>query len=189
MNKQKSNKIKKKLIYSQAHVNGTDHHISGSCCNLNRTLGNKLHWNFNRNSSIFVEEKTFDNVVCDMFFISSRPQCDKHDIMCCNRVDIGLMPLATGQYQSRSSTSWHSYIVVRYNNPHVFRFTDVMLWAGVYRICLISAYWQGDYLCVIMRVCSSSRPHLRQLRGLAYSDSVVLTCFGFLYKAKIKDEG
>ena len=25
---------KRKLIYSQAHVNGTDHHISGSCCDL-----------------------------------------------------------------------------------------------------------------------------------------------------------
>ena len=37
--------------------------------------GNKLQWNFNRNSNIFIEENTFENVVCEMLFISSRPQC------------------------------------------------------------------------------------------------------------------
>ena len=33
-----------------------------------------LHWNSNRNSSIFIEENAFENVVCEMLFISSRPQ-------------------------------------------------------------------------------------------------------------------
>ena len=33
MNKHKSNKIKEDS-YSQAHVNGTDHHLSESCCDL-----------------------------------------------------------------------------------------------------------------------------------------------------------
>ena len=49
MNKQKSNKIKRKLIYNQAHVNGTDPHISGSSCDLIspacRTINNE-HSNF-----------------------------------------------------------------------------------------------------------------------------------------------
>ena len=31
--------------------------------------------NFNRNSNIFIEENTFENVVCEMLPISSRPQC------------------------------------------------------------------------------------------------------------------
>ena len=34
MNKHKSKKNKIKLIYSQAHVNGTDHHLSESCCDF-----------------------------------------------------------------------------------------------------------------------------------------------------------
>ena len=153
--------------------------------------------------------------------------------MSCNRVDIGLMPLATVQYQSRarflsparskhrlcsanhrsgywsnlpcdwpstawaysgqetesgprSSISWHSYIVVRYINPHLFRFSDVMLWAGVSPICLISAYSPSDYLRVFMRVCSSTIYE-------SFVDSPTLTrlcwhVFGCLYKAKIKDE-
>ena len=34
-----------------------------------------LQWNINRNSNIFIEENTFENVVCEMLFISYRPQC------------------------------------------------------------------------------------------------------------------
>ena len=48
------------------------------CWNIvNWTLGNKLQWNYNRNSNIFIEENAFENVVCEMMFISSRPQCVK----------------------------------------------------------------------------------------------------------------
>ena len=54
-------------------------HYLNQCWNIvNWTLGNKLQWNFNRNSNIFIEENTFENVVCEMLFISSRPQCVKH---------------------------------------------------------------------------------------------------------------
>ena len=51
-------------------------HYPNQCWNIvNWTLGNKLHWNFNWHSDIFTEENTFENVVCQMLFISSRPQC------------------------------------------------------------------------------------------------------------------
>ena len=39
------------------------------------TLGNKLQWNFNRNSYIFVQENAFQNVVWKKAAILSRPQC------------------------------------------------------------------------------------------------------------------
>ena len=53
-------------------------HYLNQCWNIvNWTLGNKHQWNFNRNSNIFIEENTFENVVCEMLFISSRPQCVK----------------------------------------------------------------------------------------------------------------
>ena len=41
------------------------------------TLGNKLQWNFNRNSNIFIQENALQNVVCEMASILSRPQCVK----------------------------------------------------------------------------------------------------------------
>ena len=44
---------------------------------VNWTLRNKLQWNFNRYSNIFIEEITFENVVCKMSAIFSRPQCVK----------------------------------------------------------------------------------------------------------------
>ena len=37
--------------------------VVNQCWNIvNLTLGNKLQWNFNRNSNIFIEENTFENV-------------------------------------------------------------------------------------------------------------------------------
>ena len=36
---------------------------------------NKFQWNFYRNSNIFIEENTFENVVCEMSAILSRSHC------------------------------------------------------------------------------------------------------------------
>ena len=44
---------------------------------VNWTPRNKFQWKVNRNSNIFIEENTFENVVCEMLSILSRPQCDK----------------------------------------------------------------------------------------------------------------
>ena len=46
---------------------------------VNWTLRNKLQWNFNQYSYIFIQENSFENVVCEMASILSRPQCDKWD--------------------------------------------------------------------------------------------------------------
>ena len=51
-------------------------HYLNQCWNIvNWTLGNNLQWNFNRNSDIFIDENTSENIVCEMLPISSRPQC------------------------------------------------------------------------------------------------------------------
>ena len=39
------------------------------------TLRDKLQLNFRRNSNIFIQENAFENVVCEMASILSRPQC------------------------------------------------------------------------------------------------------------------
>ena len=42
-------------------------HYLNHCCNIvNWTLGNKLQWNFNRNSNIFIQENAIENGVCEM---------------------------------------------------------------------------------------------------------------------------
>ena len=40
-------------------------------------LGTNFSEIFNRNSNIFIEENEFQNIVCEMLSISSRPQCVK----------------------------------------------------------------------------------------------------------------
>ena len=42
---------------------------------VNWTIRNKLQWNFNGNSNIFIQENALENVVCEMASILSRPQC------------------------------------------------------------------------------------------------------------------
>ena len=41
------------------------------------SIGNKLQWNLNQNSYIFIQENAFEKVVCEMAAILSRPQCVK----------------------------------------------------------------------------------------------------------------
>ena len=51
-------------------------HYLNQCLNIvNSTLRNKLQWNFNRNSNIFIQENVLENGVCEMASILSRPQC------------------------------------------------------------------------------------------------------------------
>ena len=55
-------------------------HYQNQCWNIvNKTLRNKLQWNFNRNSNIFIQENVFESVVCGKAAILSRPQCVKRD--------------------------------------------------------------------------------------------------------------
>ena len=42
---------------------------------VNWTLRNKLLWNLNRYSNIFIQENAFESVVCETAAILSRPQC------------------------------------------------------------------------------------------------------------------
>ena len=50
-------------------------HYLNQCWNIvNWTFSNKLQWNFNQNSTIFIQDIVFKNVVCKMASILSRPQ-------------------------------------------------------------------------------------------------------------------
>ena len=71
------------IYVSKLSIIGSDKCLSpgrcrylNQCCNIvNWTVGNKLQWNLNRNSCIFIQESAFENVVCEMVAILSRPQC------------------------------------------------------------------------------------------------------------------
>ena len=51
-------------------------HYLNQCWNIvNWTIRNKLQWNLNRNSNIFIQENAFESVICEMAAILSQPQC------------------------------------------------------------------------------------------------------------------
>ena len=52
-------------------------HYLNQCWNIvNWTPRNKLQWNINENSNIFIQNNAFENAVCKMTAILSWPQCD-----------------------------------------------------------------------------------------------------------------
>ena len=79
-------------------------HYLNQCWNIvNWTLRKKLQWNFNRNSNIFIEENMFENVVCEMSTIFSRPRCVK---LCQKR-----FPSLSMQYQEAPIIAWLDEII------------------------------------------------------------------------------
>ena len=52
--------------------------LSEPMLEYNWTLRNKIQWNFNRNSNIFMQENVSENVFCKMVAILSQPQCVKN---------------------------------------------------------------------------------------------------------------
>ena len=51
------------------------HYLNQCWIIVNWTLRNKLLWNSNRNSNIFIQENAFESDVCETVAILSRPQC------------------------------------------------------------------------------------------------------------------
>ena len=63
------------IIDSSVAWSEPSHYLNQCWIIVNWTLGNKLQWNLNRNSSIFIQENAFECVVCETAAILSWPQC------------------------------------------------------------------------------------------------------------------
>ena len=83
------------ICVSNLTIIGSDYGLSAPSHYLNQcwnfvywTLRNKLQWNFNWNSNIFIQENAFESVVWEMAAILSRPQCVKDGREVCSLNDI-----------------------------------------------------------------------------------------------------
>ena len=74
------NSLRLSDAYSKLSIIGSvPIHYLSQCWNIvNLTLRNKLQWNVNWNSYIFIRENAFEYVVCEAAAILSQPQCVKH---------------------------------------------------------------------------------------------------------------
>ena len=57
-----------------SHIFSASHYLNQWWNIVNWTLRNKFQWNFNQNLNIFVQEYAFEDIVCKMVDILSRPQ-------------------------------------------------------------------------------------------------------------------
>ena len=77
------------------------HYLNQCWVIVNWTLRNKLQWNLNRNSNIFIQENALESVVWETADILSRPQCVNQSISIRQRLPI----------ESISSHSWAEVIL------------------------------------------------------------------------------
>ena len=59
-------------------LTGASHYLNQCWIIVNWTLRNKLQWNLNPNSNVFIQENAFESVVCETVAILSWPQCVKY---------------------------------------------------------------------------------------------------------------
>ena len=86
-------------------------HYLNQCCNIiNSTHGNKLQWNLNGKSYIFIKENAFQIAVCEMAAILSRSLCIKSPsiLLTIGREDCSLLLLrySIPKMQNYRQDSW-----------------------------------------------------------------------------------
>ena len=95
-------------------------HYLNQCWNIvNFSVRNKLQWNVNQNTYIFSQENIFENAICEMAAILSRPQCIKcRHLNCGKRNVFSSMECAQNNLRNRSKL-W----------PEIWcKFDDVIKW-------------------------------------------------------------
>ena len=89
------------------------------CWNIvNWALGNKFQWNFNQNTTFFIEENGFEYVVWKLTAILSRPQCVNNNNTDNGSFVLGRWPHIVFQYHK--GLKWHLDGLKAYNaNNHM----------------------------------------------------------------------
>ena len=77
---------------------------------VNWTFRNKLQWNLNRNSNIFIQENVFENVVWKITAILSWPQCVKGSLYLCYGLKLNGINLNIFNDTIDSEWKWHHKI-------------------------------------------------------------------------------
>ena len=82
-------------------------HYLNHCWNIVKcTFSDKLQWNFNRNSNIFIHENALEYVICKMVSILSRPPCVECDLFYHNASEAAVK--GRGEIEGYQTTSKHS---------------------------------------------------------------------------------
>ena len=115
-----------KLTIFDSDIGLSPSHYLNHCWNIaNSTLGNRLQWNFSRNSNIFIQENAFENGVCEMASILSRSQCVNHchSMLCAVRcVLICILDLHKLSLQYDPYIPFTPYIVLQLNRSFQSRY-------------------------------------------------------------------
>ena len=113
------------------HLFGASHYLNQCWVIVNWTLKNKRQWNFNQNRKLFIQENTYENIVCEMAAILSRGRWVKSKLTLVQTSDNDWM------------LSWQQAIVRTNNglgNLHIYvslSLDDLTHWGWVTHICVV----------------------------------------------------
>ena len=102
-----------------------NHYLNQCWIIVNWTLRNKLQWNLNRNSNIFIQENAFESVVCETASNLSRSQC----VNVCNQLVTVLniimnVALYNGRRNSVLNVPWQNVAYLSWCN-YLLKYLDV----------------------------------------------------------------
>ena len=111
----------------------------------NWTLRNKIQWNFNRNSNIFIEENAFENIFCEMTAILSRPQCVNTGECHYNMVQYGIILHTSSKWLKQNfNPLWPSEAIWWH------KFVSTLARAKAYCVMALSHYLDQCWLNISM---------------------------------------
>ena len=112
-------------------------HYLNQCWNIvNSNLRNKLQWNNKQNSFIFIQENAFENVVCEMTAILSRPLCVKISLL--SVYSLGQMMLT--KLRTFTSNTWPNHSNTKHDKTHIHNSASTS-WPCVFPFKPISTWW------------------------------------------------
>ena len=141
------------ICVSELSIISSPSHYLNQCWNIVKwTLGNKLHWNFNRNSYIFIQENAFEKVVWKMAAILSRSQCVNRNSGLLLFKMIECLNIPWSRFRAWIISMWQCYLthISIENNIQnkIISFTTI-LW-HIFRLqhhilCPKAPWWRDNY--------------------------------------------
>ena len=129
------------------------HCLNQSWNSINWTHGNKFQWIFNQNTTIFIQQNAFENVVCKVSSILSRPQC----VNGCKKQKIDYLQATTFQISDQIARrrTWKIQILQHSNfatywyvtRQLIFKLNQWPIWLTKFLIKLSSLLLGHDTSC------------------------------------------
>ena len=144
-------------------------------------LGNKPRWHFNQNTTIFIQDNKFANVVCELVAILSRSQCVK-----LSRVEhTKHYVVNVGMYYRNIYTCIQKYMYIHMNfyeyMQNIWRCLCIYLFRCIYMsLCIRASFTSSSLFYILLDVLSNNNNNMITVCNESLSIQTVCSSYGWL---------